>query len=274
MKNKQKTLPTKRNKHLIDWGLNMIIQYASDLHLEFPENKNFLAINPIKPIGDVLVLAGDIVPFRVMDKHNDFFSYVSDHFKNTYWIPGNHEYYYSDLADRCGSFHEKIKDNVHLLNNMVIEIEYVNLIFSTLWSKISPVNQCQIERSMSDFHVIKFEGSRLHTEQYNQLHAESLTFLKQALHHNYTTKTVVVTHHVPTFLNYPEKYKGDALNEAFAVELFDLIEESDADCWIYGHTHHNTTDFKIGSTQLLTNQLGYVKYGEHKLFDSKKFINL
>ena len=252
----------------------MIIQYASDLHLEFPENKNFLKINPIKQEGDILILAGDIVPFAVMDKHNDFFSYVSDHFENTYWIPGNHEYYYSDIADKCGSFHEKIRDNVHLLNNTVVEIDNVNLIFSTLWSKISPVHQWQVERGMSDFHVIKFEGSRLHAEQFNQLHAESLTFLKQALHHNYTTKTVVVTHHVPTFLNYPEKYKGDALNEAFVVELYDFIETTGPDFWIFGHHHFNVPDFKIGKTNLATNQLGYVKYGEHKLFDSKKFINL
>lgn len=252
----------------------MVIQYASDLHLEFPENKKFLEQNPLQPIGDVLLLAGDIVPFAIMYKHDDFFNYVSDHFENTYWIPGNHEYYFSDLANKFGSFHESIRDNVHLLNNTVVEVENVNLIFSSLWSKISPANQWQIERGMSDFHVIKYKGSRFSAEQFNQLHAECLAFLKQALHYNNDTKKVVITHHVPTFLNYPEKYKGDALNEAFAVELFDLIEDSGSDCWIYGHTHHNTTDFEIGNTQLLTNQLGYVKYGEQKLFDAKKFINL
>ena len=107
----------------------MTIQYASDLHLEFSQNSVFIKSNPIEPKGEILLLAGDIVPFNVMHKHADFFSYLSDHFKYVYWVPGNHEYYNSDLVDRCGMLHEKIKDNVFLVNNTSMVHEDVQFIF-------------------------------------------------------------------------------------------------------------------------------------------------
>lgn len=250
----------------------MIIQYASDLHLEFPENKAFLKTTPLQTVSDVLLLAGDIVPFAKMDEHNDFFSFLSDNFSKTYWIPGNHEYYYFDAATKKGVLFEKIRSNVFLLNNTSVILDDVKFIFSTLWSKINPANELQIQRSVNDFHVIKYGDVRLSTQQFNELHAECMIFLNQELAIGRAIRNVVITHHAPTFMNYPEKHKGDMLNDAFAVELFDLIETTSPNYWIYGHTHVNTPDFKIGKTKLLTNQLGYVKFGEHKFFSANKYF--
>lgn len=53
-------------------------------------------------------------------------------------------------------------------------------------------------------------------------------------------------------MNYPEKYKGSVLNEAFATELFDLIEETEPDYWIYGHHHYNTPEYLLAKTNMLT----------------------
>jgi predicted phosphohydrolase len=185
--------------------MSLKLQYCSDLHLEFPANKGFIMQHPLQPAGDILVLAGDILPFGLMDKHKDFFDYVSDHFETTYWLPGNHEYYHFDIEKKSGTLNEKIRSNVFLVNNATVEHGNTRLIFSTLWSRISPGYQWQIERSLNDFHVIKYKGYRFSAERYNQLHQESLTFIKQACGKNKEENTVVLTHHVPTFLNYPEQ---------------------------------------------------------------------
>ncbi len=248
------------------------IQYASDLHIEFPENGKFLKLHQLQPVGEVLVLAGDIVPFAVMNKHRDFFSYLSDHFEITCWLPGNHEYYHSDITERSGSLNEKIRSNVFLVNNTSMVHRGMRLIFSTMWSKISPAYQWQIERNLNDFRLIRYNGYRFSAEAYNQLHEESLTFIQRELNNMKEENAAVFTHHVPTFLNYPEQYKGDVLSEAFAVELFDLIESSGIDYWVHGHHHTNTPEFTIGSTRVVTNQLGYVQRDEHRQFETDKCI--
>lgn len=50
----------------------MKIQYCSDLHLEFKQNSEYIKANPLEPVGEILLLAGDIVPFSAMDKHASF----------------------------------------------------------------------------------------------------------------------------------------------------------------------------------------------------------
>lgn len=252
----------------------MKIQYCSDLHLEFWENKEFLMENPLSSIGDILILAGDIIPFAAMNKHEDFFDYISDNFEFTYWLPGNHEYYYFDAINKTGFLNEKIRSNLFLVNNEIVRMKDIKLVFTTLWSNISLANQWAVLQSLSDFKVIKYDSERFTPIQFNQFHQDCKDFLISALSEKNDCKTVVITHHVPTFFNYPEKYKGDAVNEAFAVELYDFIENSSIDYWIYGHHHNNTPDFEIGKTWLITNQLGYVKYNEHKGFKSGNIINL
>lgn len=250
----------------------MKVQYCSDLHLEFPANKKYLKANPIKPGGEILLLAGDIIPFTEMEKENDFFNFLSDSFEHTYWIPGNHEYYRSDISERTGAFHETIRSNVSLLNNTAIEHKGVRFLFSTLWSKINPAFEFVILRSMADFRLIKNNGKKITVEDYDQLHHDSRAFLAKELANVTDQTTIVVTHHLPTFFNYPEKYRYSELNTAFATELFDLIGPSSVDYWIFGHSHEVVPDFRIGKTTLTTNQLGYVEYGEHLNFNPNKAI--
>jgi predicted phosphohydrolase len=252
----------------------MTIQYASDLHLEFPRNQAFLKAHPLSAQAALLILAGDIVPFAMMDKHRDFFQYLSDHFEAAYWLPGNHEYYHFDLAEKCGVLDERIRPNVRLVNNLAVTIGEARFLFTTLWAKISPANQWLLERNVSDFRAIRDGGYRLSAERFNALHEESLRFLTAELQHPVAAKTVVATHHVPTLLHYPAQYKDSLLNEAFAVELHELIDETGPDCWIYGHHHSNTPEFRLGRTRMLTNQLGYVHLMENRGFERGAVVEL
>lgn len=252
----------------------MVIQYCSDLHLEFLDNRKWILSYPIIPKGDILILAGDIVLFNEMQYHQKFFDYVSKHFKHTYWIPGNHEYYNSDISLRYGSFEENIRDNVTLLNNKVKTINGVRLVFSTLWSHISTDKQLLIQQSLSDFRVIRNNQKKMTVADYNQMHMESRLFLESALKEGNKLPTVVVTHHPPTFINYPEKYKHSSINEAFGTELGVFIENNEIDYWIYGHHHYNVSDFTVGKTRLITNQLGYIKYSENDNYSNEATFTL
>lgn len=252
----------------------MTFQFASDLHIEFPENREFLRQHPIQPVADVLILAGDVVPFTRMHEHESFFDLLSEQFQEVYWIPGNHEYYHSKLESIPKSIHRTIRHNVFLVNNLVRTIGSVRFVFSTLWSNISPINAPLIESRLSDFRTIQVADAPFTVVQFNALHRESLAFLQETLQQPHDGPTVVVTHHVPTCLNYPEKFKGDAFNEAFAVELFDFIAENGPDGWIFGHNHNNLPEFAIGKTRMLTNQLGYVAKGENIGFSGQKTCTL
>ena len=103
----------------------MKIQYCSDLHLEFPENRKLMIRNPLRPAGGILVLAGDIV------------------------------------VDKPSPLWEKKRNNFYLVNNKSIAHEEVRFVFSTLWSRISPDREWDIQKSVADFSARKFRRSLL-----------------------------------------------------------------------------------------------------------------
>ena len=252
----------------------MKIQYASDLHLEFHQNRDFLKENPLKPVGNILILGGDIIPFDIIERYQDFLHFVSDNFETVYWLPGNHEYYKYDIADKSGCLHEAVKANVFLVNNTSAKVRDTKLVFSTMWSKIKPEDAEYIEQEMTDFELIKYKGERFSFEAFNRLHDDCMHFLRRELTEENSGKTIVVTHHVPTLQHYPEQYRNSILTEAFAVELSDWIATTPADFWIYGHHHFNAPEFKIGHTVMLTNQLGYVMWNEQYGFLPDKYLSV
>ena len=127
------------------------IQYCSDLHLEFKDNTLFMAANPIIPTGEILILAGDIIPFRSIERANLFLDFIRKNFEKAYWIPGNHEYYAGDIRNREFSFLEAIRPNVFLVNKQSVLVSDIKIIFSTCCSYIRPEKVFNVKRSVADF---------------------------------------------------------------------------------------------------------------------------
>jgi Icc-related predicted phosphoesterase len=249
------------------------VQYCSDLHLEFEQNNRYMNEYPLIVNGDVLILAGDIVPLHDEFLSNSFFRFISENFRQIFWVPGNHEYYYSDIADFDFSSGIKLLGNINIVNNNVILFEGINFVFTTLWSKISLANDKYIEQSVSDFDCITNNKKKFNVPGFNKLHHESLTFLKPAISDK-TNKTVVVTHHLPSPLCNKDIHQKSSINEAFCSDLTDLLKESNASFWVYGHSHYNKNPVYIGNTIMLTNQLGYIQLNEMKGFRGDAYFSI
>lgn len=250
----------------------MKIQICSDLHLEFAYNRNWLREYPLVPKGDILVIAGDTYYLERHYTDLDFINKVADEFQKVYLIPGNHEYYGGfDVATALEPTYQALKSNVFMVNNQVITLEGVQLIFSTMWSKIQQ-NVLAVLQGMMDFQRIKFKGEPFQVDHFNQLHDVAAQFLSAAVQAE--GKRVVVTHHLPSIACNATEFQNSLLNEAFCVDKTRFIFEHAIDFWIYGHSHRNLEDFKIGTTQMVTNQFGYVGWNEHRTFDYEKIIEV
>lgn len=253
----------------------MKIQYASDLHLEFSDNSNYLKRNPLKPVGDILVLAGDIGYLNDdnYSKH-PFWDYVSDNYRQVIVAVGNHELYkYYDLAQMPQGLVCSIRDNVKCYYNAVVQIENVDLIVSTLWAKI-PLEEAYVtERGVSDFHRILYNDERLTFDHFNREHESCFQFIQNAVSASTAKHIIVVAHHVPSFQLSSPDFAGSKINGAFTVELGQYIESSPIEYWIYRHSHRNI-DKIIGNTQCISNQLGYVFQNEHHTFDLERIIEI
>ena len=258
------------------------IQFVSDLHLEFPKNRRWLADHPLEVTGDILLIAGDTayldLPESGCDTYSqyDFWDWASEHYKQVIVCFGNHDFYgYYDLATMPNGYCKEIRSNIHAYYNEVVHIGDIDIIVSTLWAKIPPYDAYVTERNVSDFYRIVYDGHRLTTDDFNNEHERCMQFIRQSVETSKAKTKIVLTHHVPTQLCTAKEFQGSTINGAFTVELGDYIADSGVDFWIYGHSHRNI-DAKIGKTEIVSNQLGYISQGEYVTngFDPSKFIEV
>jgi predicted phosphodiesterase len=251
------------------------LQIYSDLHLEFaPYEVPYEA----ETMERILILAGDICIWRTPKQFEDFFKDVCERFKQVLYVAGNHEYY-DDSIKRAKNHFMVVAgkfDNLHILQNDIFEIDNVKIIGATLWTdfnKGNPLDMHTCKYGMADFNCIRTGYGdqpylrRLKPEDVADDFRLSRKFIFDEVYQGKQAgkKTVVVTHHAPSFQSIPARFKGDSLNCAFASNMDDDIFDSGPDLWIHGHIH-DRVDYKIGGTRILSNPRGYIQKGKTEVF--------
>lgn len=254
----------------------MKVQYASDLHLEIYDNSVFIARDPFKVVGDVLVLAGDTLPLKEFNtyKQHRFFDWCAENFRETLMVPGNHEYYRDDIGAYPDSWEKVLRPNVHMCENRVVRVDDTEFILSTLWSHIPMDKWPTLKDGMSDFSLIKNGRKPFTATSYNELHERDLEFIKSSVSKSKAKHKVVVTHHVPSRLLVAPEFVRSNLECSFTVDLTDYIADSGIDLWVYGHSHRSI-ETVIGQTRMASNQVGYAPYGEYaRNFSGDRMVDL
>ena len=253
----------------------MKIQYASDLHLEFADNWRFLKCQPLKPVGEILILAGDIGYLGDDNyKKHPFWDLVSETYKHVIIIPGNHEFYkFYDLASVQDGILTEIRHNVIVYYNDVVNIGDAEIILSTLWGKIYIQDAFATECGVTDFRRIRYGIESLTYTGFNAEHERCVRFLKDRCMQPTKKSRIIVTHHLPSFQLLSSDFRDSKINGDFVYDEDALIETSGAKYWIYGHSHRNINK-QIGCTTCLCNQLGYVMNGEHTSFNPMAYIEV
>ena len=232
----------------------MRIGLCSDLHIDHhPINEEFFDWR-----GDVLIIAGDLMELGTWrgNRFDQFFSKTKQMAPKVFWLAGNHEYYLGDLYDCDDQFRSAIRDHKHvkyLQRELVSLSDDLDLFAGTMWTDLSnPVYAYNAERGLNDYRAITAGDRKLRaTDTTAEFHrfVESVKSLGRP--------TLVATHHSPSLMSIPDRFRGSPLNPGFCSDLSGtILDNPNIIGWFHGHTH-DKFDYEIGQCVVGCNPRGY-----------------
>jgi Icc-related predicted phosphoesterase len=238
----------------------MKVSIASDLHLEF--NKDLRLENTDE--ADVLILAGDILVGKVIDRYDDFLADVAAKFPKVLAIAGNHESYSGQLHKTPGILREAYgKHGITFLDDETIVHNGVAFFGGTLWTDMNkrcPLTAHTVQFFLNDYRAITYKDGQVYRKLLpkDTLKAHSYTLegiRKAAKAHE---RLFVITHHAPSTLSvhprYADKYYENA---GFVSDLSAFVSEfTNITHWVHGHIH-DPVDYMFFETRVIANPHGY-----------------
>lgn len=226
----------------------------------------------------ILLLPGDIGEVRRFNKYRNMIEVLSSKFKEVLLVPGNHEYYRSNITKTHRVLKELDEEisNFHFLQNDFRIFDDVLILGGTLWTDYdngNPLTKLQARLGMNDYKCIRHGDTltywhhRITPEEIEFFHYETKTFLQKCLDKQrevcQNTKTVIMTHHAPSFKSVDPLYRDDNLNGCYCSNMDYFVDSLGADVWVHGHIHASH-DYMIGDTRVICNPRGYTFGVQHE----------
>jgi Icc-related predicted phosphoesterase len=224
---------------------------ASDLHLECMVNPvSFLERFEAETDRDaVLVLAGDICALdkRLGDGPEVFVQWFRERFREVIFVPGNHEFYGTSYRAGTARMAKWTEGNFHgLVPGSEATVDGQRFIGGTMWH--DGTHPPLAELYISDYDCI--QGIRG-----GDIYRHNADFVAEVANQMLPTD-VVVTHHLPSPRSTPRQFKGSIINCFFVSDQTTRMVQRKPKLWVHGHTHA-AFDYRIGSTRVYCNPLGY-----------------
>ena len=225
----------------------MLIQYFSDLHLEFG------SLDVGASDADVIIAAGDIgLGLQGLD-------WLKALGRPVIYVAGNHEFYAREHASTLAALRAGAAGSqVRFLEMDVWMRKDTRFLGCTLWSDLGGQDNEQLGmlvQSVNDFRKIRIGQDALKPADYLSLYENSRRWLIEQLSMPFPGKTVVVTHHAPTLWSWRGN-PGHVKRHAYCSDLKELLHSFDVAAWFHGHTHA-VSDYRCAGARILCNPRGY-----------------
>jgi predicted MPP superfamily phosphohydrolase len=238
----------------------MRLHVLSDLHFDVRRDdwRAFAGGIP-KDLGDVLVLAGDVLCLND-EAAPEMLATLRAKAPEVVYVLGNHEHYHGAFGETKQLAAAVCQQaGVVLLDDQVATLAGRRFVGSTLWFRRDEAAQPH-RHLLTDFHVIAgFEPAVYEDNR------RALAFLRAEIEPG----DLVITHHLPSQASVPRRFRRGrvaALNSFFVCDCDDIIHDRRPALWIHGHTH-DPCDHQVGETRVVCNPIGYPREGQRGRLD-------
>jgi Icc-related predicted phosphoesterase len=280
-----------------------------EISFENTENADVLILS-----GDICVAADLMVKDDIgffdknvrSEKYHKFFQECGERFPHVIYIMGNHEHYNGDYRNTITTLRDRLSyiRNLHILDKDTFVIDDVTFIGGTLWTdmnKEDPITLMQMSGMMNDFRCVYNSHRMVNFKAYEQIHGvdnrekpifkqraarftpedavedhkQMMDYIRIMIEGKWDQKFVVVGHHAPSKQSTHPRYKEEVvMNGGYSSDLDDfIIDHPQIKLWTHGHTHEDF-DYMIGSTRIVCNPRGYIRYEDRADRFELKFLEI